>query len=156
MIISINKHIQHYVMLVCIGLFALACHKEIKRVSIAQLSTADSILYTGTSLGFLDESTLSLWSDMDIEYDGNLYLSYNIDLYRDSIIVSHKKYDLLHPHIVKHEKKKQTNTNIKRSFTGKMGNILVENPGNYSFRVWLTSNGNTTLKLHKSELVIKK
>lgn len=133
----------------------ISCSKEIGRVNIVKPSTIDSIHYGETSIEISGESTVSFWADMDMEYDGILYLSFAIEIYKDYQLIYNERYNALNTSIIYREKKTLLKGHTRWSYLGKLGNYKIMNPGNYLIRARLLTNGNQSLKLHKSELIIK-
>ncbi len=130
--------------------------KEIGRISIDDLSTKENIQPKSIELNLNDGDNLSYWTEMNIEFEGELALEFQVQLSLDGKTLGIKSFDPFDRDITMGEFKSTVLNKTKWKFSGRMKEFNISQNGNYKFEVILISNGNESLKLNKAEFVFKK
>jgi len=131
--------------------------EEIGRIPINQVSVDDNdLIVKETSLDLMKDQVIAIWSDMDMEYEGDVALIFKIEIVKDGEVVKYLEIDPTKKNITIGEVKTNMMGNVKWSFTGKNSQIKIEEDGNYTFRGILVASENESLILNKAEIVLKK
>lgn len=142
-----------------IGLLLSACGgltgEELARLPITELSN-EELKFKEASLDLVKGDEIGCWTDMDIEFEGELELSYGIEVYRDGEMLNVYQMDAFSPNITLMESKVQVGNSVDWSYLGKIGSIAIEEDGNYTFKAVLQSSYYPTLKIERADLVLKK
>jgi hypothetical protein len=99
---------------------------------------------------------LWFWTDVNIEYKGNLNLEYQIQLIKNSDTLGYLQLHPFDKNVTIGELKTTFFDATKWSFQGSMDFLQIKETGKYTFRTILVSNPNETLKINKADLVLKK
>ncbi len=129
---------------------------EIARLKINKVSTASNFTDDEVTLELKKGDEIALWSDMDMEYDGDVNLRFRIKLFKDGIKTSEHEIDPTKKNITIGEVKSKIMNKTKWSFSGKNSEIRIEEDGNYTIKSILVASKNPSLKVNKAELVLKK
>lgn len=129
---------------------------EIVRLKIDQISNEDVLTTSSGSAELEKGDKVVIWSEMDLEYEGEVQLRFILDIYKDQ-----KKYDQIEidpfdSDIKTNELKSSYNYNTKWSFRAKNTSLQIKEDGNYTFKTILVGAENPTLKVNKADLVLKK
>lgn len=130
--------------------------KEIARIPVNELSIDTNFVMKETSVDLKKGDKISFWSDMDVEYEGDLQLRFQIEIWTNGHILEVLEIDPFQKNITLNETQISLGDKTTWAFSGKNSEKIIENDGNYIFKAILISNGNPTLKLNKAEIIIKK
>lgn len=131
--------------------------EEVGRLPINQVSTNDSnLIVKEISLDLKKDENIAIWSDMDIEYEGDVALRFRLDILKDGEQLGGLEIDPTDKNITIGEFKTTLMNKTDWRFTGKNSNVKIEEDGNYTFRGILVASENPTLKVEKAEIVLKK
>lgn len=131
--------------------------EEITRLPINQISIDDNNIFSKkTSLDLAKGEKIALWSDMDMEYAGEVQLLFKIRMSRNGENMGIIELDPTSKNLTIGELKSQINDNTSWSFSGKNTEITIEDDGNYTFEGILVASENPSLKINKAEVVFRK
>ncbi|TCI84526.1 hypothetical protein [Tenacibaculum sp. M341] len=131
--------------------------KEVARLSINEVSTENAnLIIKETSLNLKKDEEIAIWSDMDIEYEGDIALRFRLEILKDGEDFTRLEIDPTEKNITIGEIKTSLMNKTNWSFLGKNSEIKIEEDGNYTFRGILVSSKNPTLKVNKAEIVLNK
>lgn len=130
--------------------------KEIARFPVNAISTEDSLIYQEQSLDLKKGEEIAIWSDMDIEYEGPLNMRFRIQIVKDGKEFGGMEIDPTDKNITVGEVRTSLMDKTSWSFSGKNKSVTIEEDGNYTFKAFLVSTPNKSLKINKAELVFKK
>jgi hypothetical protein len=130
--------------------------KEVTRIPISTVSTEEQLDWKSTSLDLKKGDKLWLWTDIDIEYEGDLGLEYQVKVYRDKDTLGMVRLNPLDCKVKMMEVSTTLMNKSTRSYQGNMDVMEIKQSGNYRFEAILVSNGNQSLQLKKADLVLKK
>lgn len=130
--------------------------KEIARISIEQLSTSDQKLWKQTSVDLKKGDILRFWTEMDMEFEDDLKLEYQVQYIKNSDTLGYITLNPFERKVSVGESKASLMNKTTWSFGGQMDILEITENAKYTFRVILVSNGNETLKLNKADFVLKK
>lgn len=144
----------------CLG-FINACSailgEEVARLPINQVSTDDdNLIIKEVTLDLKKDEDISFWSEMDVEYEGDINLRFRVDVLINGDFVDKLEFDPMEKNITLTELRSTVMDKTTWSFTGKNAEILMEEGGNYTFRGVLSASENATLIINKAELIIRK
>lgn len=145
--------------LLALPLLLTACDaitgKEVGRLPINQVSTESNTVIKETTLDLKKGTELKIWSDMDIAYDGDAQLRFRIEVLKDGKEFTSLDIDPTKKNISIGEFHSSINGKNKWSFSGKNGELKIEDDGKYTFKGILVASDNPSLKISKAELVFK-
>jgi hypothetical protein len=130
--------------------------KEVARIPVNTISNIKNPDWKTTSLDLKAGEKLWFWTDMDIEYSGNLELIYQIQLIKNTDTLGYIEFHPFDKKITLGEMKTTLLGKTKWSFKGSMDFLKIKESGKYTFRAILASSQNESLKLNKADLVLKK
>jgi hypothetical protein len=131
--------------------------EEIARLSINQVSTDEnSLIIKETSLNLKKGEEIAIWSEMDIEYEGDVALRFRMEVSKDGENFGDLEIDPTDKNITIGEVKTSLMGKTDWRFSGKNSKIKIEEDGNYTFKGILVASENSTLKVTKAEIVLKK
>ncbi len=143
--------------LACAGL--MSCDaitgKEVARVEINTISNHE-LSIKETRLDLKKGDNIAFWTDLDMEYEGDLGLVYNIEVVRDTTVLGQMELNALDASIKMMEVKTTFGDKTSWSFNGKIGSLGIDTDGHYTIKAIIRSSDNPTLNLKKADLVIKK
>lgn len=93
---------------------------------------------------------------MDLEYDGDVELRFQVQVQRDTVIDSEIEVDPFEMNVTIGETKTQLNGHTNWSYTGKNGTLTISETGRCTVRTRLIASDNPSLVLRKAELILKK
>lgn len=130
--------------------------KEVGRLQINQLSSEENLVVKETTLDLKRDEEIAIWSDMDVEYEGDVALRFRVEVEKDGNKLSAFEIDPTEKNITIGEVKTTWMDKTNWSFNGKNSTYKIEEDGKYTFRGILVASDNPTLKVTKAEIVFKK
>ncbi|MCB2410076.1 DUF4198 domain-containing protein [Hymenobacter lucidus] len=130
--------------------------KEVARLSINTISTPEREVMKEAALPLQQGEELALWSDMDMAYEGEAPVRFQVQVLQDGQPYQQLELDPTEKNMTVGEVKTDMNGKVTWSFTGKNGNLTIPKTGTYTFKARLVAAANPTLKIKKAELVLKK
>jgi len=130
--------------------------KEVARLPVNFVSNPDSTLVKETTLDLKKDDEIVFWSDMDIEYEGDVQLRFLVLALRDTVVTGNLEIDPTDKDMTMGETRVTLMDKTTWSFSGRNTRIKIDRDGKYTFKTKLVSSENPTLKINKAELVIKK
>jgi hypothetical protein len=131
--------------------------EEVGRLPINQVSTDnDNLIVKEISLDLKKDEEIAIWSDIDIEYEGNVALRFKMDILKNGANFGGLVIDPTDKNITIGEVRISLMDKTDWSFSGKNSEIKIEEDGNYTFKGILVASENPTLKVNKAEIVLKK
>jgi hypothetical protein len=131
--------------------------EEVARLSINKLSTSDNNLYMQEAkLNLKKGETISFWSDMDMEYTGDVELRFKVEILKNETSIGILEINPTEKNITLGEVKTTIMDKTTWRFQGKNSQIEIEEDAAYRFKAILVGNNNSSLVLSKAELVLKK
>jgi hypothetical protein len=130
--------------------------KEVGRLQINQLSTEGNLIFKETTLDLRKDDEIGIWSEMDIEYEGNVELRFRVEIQRNGKAIGSFEIDPTDKSITLGEVRTTVNNETSWSFSGKNSEYKIEDDGKYTFKAILVASENSTLKVTKAEIVFKK
>ncbi|WP_417859351.1 hypothetical protein [Xanthomarina gelatinilytica] len=151
---------KYFKFIIPVLLFLLSCNsilkKEVGRLKINKLSTESNLVIEQTELNLKKDDDIKVWSDIDIEYEGDVTLMFRIEILKDDENLGVLEVDPMEKSVTIGELKTSIMGKTNWSFTGKNSNITIEEDGIYTFRGLLVSSENPSLTITKAEIVLKK
>lgn len=129
---------------------------EIGRLSINKVSTPDSLIIKEVTLDLKKGETLLIWSEMDVEYEGDVAMQFKIDVMKNGAPFGSFEINPTDKSISLGELKKTFNNKTTWSFSGKNSELDIKEDGKYNFNAIFVTSDNPTLKVNKAEVVFKK
>lgn len=131
--------------------------EEVARLPINQVSTDDEpLILKETSLNLKKDDEIAIWSDIDIEYEGDIDLRFRLEIVKDGEKFGGLEIDPRDKYITIGEIKSSVMGKTDWSFSGKNSEIKIEEDGNYNFKGILIASHNPSLIVNKAEIVLKK
>jgi hypothetical protein len=130
--------------------------EEIGRLQINEISSENNLILKETSLELLKGDEISIWSDMDFEYEGDATLIFKMGILKDKEIYRELEFDPTDKNITIGEVKSTIMNKTDWSFTGKNTEIPIDEDGTYTFKALLASTVNSSLRVNKAEIILKK
>jgi hypothetical protein len=130
--------------------------KEVARIAINKVNNTENQEWKSTSIDLKKGDKLYFWTDLDLEYEGELELNYNVRVIKNSDTLRVVKLNPLNCKLKMFEKTVSLMGKTSQSYEGNMDAFEITDAGKYTFDVILVSNPNETLKLNKADLVLKK
>ncbi|PJJ60281.1 hypothetical protein [Hymenobacter chitinivorans] len=130
--------------------------KEVARLPINALSTPGHEVTREATLQLQKDEQVALWSDMDMAYDGEAPVRFQVQVLQNGRPYQQLELDPTEKNVTVGEVKTNLNGKVNWRFTGKNGSLTVPAAGTYTFRAHLVAAANPTLRITKAELVLKK
>lgn len=130
--------------------------EEVARFSFEKVATQDDLNIQTAELELKAGDKIHLWTEMSMEYEGDLGLEYQMLVIKESDTLAFYKLDPEEKDITMGEVKTSFGNDTKWRFSGRMKQFTIESDGLYTFSSLLVSNENPSLKLKKADLVLKK
>jgi hypothetical protein len=130
--------------------------KEVARLPINAVSTAGHEAVKEATLQLQKDEKIALWSDMDLAYDGDAPVRFQVQVMKDGALFKELQLDPTEKNLTIGEVKTDINVSVKWSFSGKNAELVVPAAGSYTFKAMLVAAANPTLRVSKAELVLKK
>lgn len=151
-----KKHITAFALLILLISCGALTGEEIARLQINKLSTNGNIIAKDVTLDLKKGEEIAFWSDMDMEYQGDLQLQFKVKLFKDKTLVNSFEFDPREKNITIGEVKTQLNEKTKWRFSGKNYALTIDEDASYRISSILVASENPVIKIAKAELVIKK
>ncbi|MEQ9091993.1 MAG: hypothetical protein RIE52_12940 [Balneola sp.] len=129
--------------------------EEIARLSFTETSNTE-LNVEEVSLELKKGEKIHYWTEIDVEYENDLSLVYDIEVWKDSVKLGGLQGNAFETNPTMMEIKKSFGSKTSWSFAGRMFTNTIKEDGNYTFFAVIRSSDNPTLKLNKAELVLKK
>jgi hypothetical protein len=130
--------------------------KEVARLPINEVSTSGREVVKEASLQLKKGEEVSLWSDMDLAYEGEAPVRFLVLVAKDGAPFKQLEIDPTEKNVSVGEIKTQINSKVEWSFSGKNAELTAPEAGTYTFKAKLVAAPNASLKVTKAELVLKK
>lgn len=131
--------------------------EEVGRLQINQVSTdKDNLIFKEISLDLKKDEKIAIWSDMDVEYEGDVALRFRLEILKDGENLGGLEIDPTDKNITIGEIKTSLGGKTDWSFSGKNSEIKIEDDGNYTFKGILIASENSSLNVNKAEIILKK
>jgi len=130
--------------------------KEVGRLEINQLSTEGNLVIKETTLDLKKDDEIGIWSDMDIEYEGDVALRFRVEMWKDGKKLGGFEVDPTEKKITIGEVKTTVMGKTDWSFSGKNSDYKIEEDGKYTFKGILVATENSSLQVNKAAVVFKK
>ena len=131
--------------------------KEVARLPINQVSTDDdNLILKEVSIDLKKGENIAIWSEMDIEYEGDVALRFKIEILKDGENFGGLEIDPMDKNITIGEAKTSIMGKTDWSFSGKNAEINIDEDANYTFKGILVASENRTLKVTQAEIVFRK
>ena len=153
--------LKKLIITLALPLFLISCSaltgEEIARLEINKVSTGKgNIFQEQTILELKKDDEIMFWSDMDISYEGNIALRFNVRIFKGGAQIKKMEIDPTKKNITLGEVKTQLLGKTNWSYSGKNTTCKIEEDGKYGIKAILTATDNSSLEVTKAELVIKK
>jgi len=130
--------------------------EEVGRIAINQVSTPEKILTKQIRVDLKKGDEIAFWSEMDMEYEGQVGLRFRVKILHDGKEYTSLEIDPANKNITIGEFKSTIKDKTKWRFKGRNTKIRIKEDGTYTFVSQLIASENSTLKINKAELVLKK
>ncbi len=130
--------------------------EEIARLKINNISTKGKVFSEETTISLKKGDEISFWSDMDFEHNGDVKLRFKVKVFIGETKISEIEIDPTNKNITVGEVKTTLMGKTKWRFTGKNYKLNIKKDETYIFKSILIASKNSSLKINKAELVIKK
>lgn len=148
------------IILLCITVILFSRCNALKEKEIARLelnhTSNDSLVIAEETIDVKKGDKIAFWDDLKIQFEGDLMLVFTIEIWKDSIKIGSLRLDALKTNPKLMEVKTQFGNSTKWSFIGRMKYIEIDEDATYKFRAAINSNDNSTLVIHKADLILKK
>lgn len=129
---------------------------EIARLPINQVSTEENLIIKETTINLKAGDELAIWSDMDMEYDGEVSLIFRVEILKNGKKTGEFEVDPMEKNLTVGEVKTSLMDKTNWSFTGKNSDITIDEDAEYTFKAILIASENSSLVINKAELFFKK
>jgi hypothetical protein len=153
------KNYKLSIILILTILFSVSCSfypEELGRLKINEVSTEDHLVLKESTIPLDKGEKISFWSEMDIQYKGEIGLRFRIEILKDSSPYGGLEIDPLNKKVTIGEVKSENNGQVNWRFTGKNASLSIQEDGIYTFKGIFISSENPSLIVNKAEVVIKK
>tara|TARA_B110000211_G_C14066761_1_gene548011 strand:- start:394 stop:864 length:471 start_codon:yes stop_codon:yes gene_type:complete len=131
--------------------------KEVARLPINAVTIDNNNLLTKeATLDLKKGEEILIWSEMDFEYEGDVALRFKIEIAKNDSVLTIIEIDPTEKNISMSEVKTSFMNKTDWSFSGKNAEYKIKEDGTYTFKGLLVASENSTLKVNKAELVLKK
>lgn len=130
--------------------------KEVGRLQINQLSSEGNLVVKETTLDLKKDDEIAIWSDMDIEYEGDVDLRFRVEILKNGEKMGGFEIDPTKKNITTGEVKTTLMDKTSWSFSGKNSEITIEEDAQYTFKGILVASENPSLKVTKAEVFFRK
>lgn len=130
--------------------------EEVGRLAINKISTEAEIVKKDATVTFKEGDEIVIWSEMDVEYEGEVSILFRISISRDGEPLDVIEVDPRQKDMTLGEVRTSIGNKTNWSFSGRNAVFPVTIDGAYTFEAILLASENTSLKVKKAEVVIKK
>ena len=155
------KKINSLLNLAAIIFVVMGCNaltgEEVARLSIDELTVDQSDLKTqSTTIDLEAGDRLNLWAHMDLEYEGELALEFQLLIIKEGDTLNMLPLNPFEVDITMNEVKTSFNNKTDWRFAGRMNYLDIEDSGTYEFQTLLLANVGANPTINKADLVFKK
>ncbi|MCB2376874.1 hypothetical protein LGH70_04735 [Hymenobacter sp. BT635] len=129
--------------------------REISRLPVNAISTEGHEVLRETTLQLQKDESVALWSDMDMEYEGEAPVRFQVLILKNGAQFRQLEIDPTEKNVSVAEVKTSINGKTSWSFSGKNGEVSIPETAKYTFKARLVAASNPTLQIKKAELVLK-
>tara|TARA_B110001450_G_C17304795_1_gene352988 strand:+ start:22 stop:480 length:459 start_codon:yes stop_codon:yes gene_type:complete len=130
--------------------------EEIARLSLDKVSTKNNIFEKEISLALEKDDEISFWTKMDFKYENDVEIRYRIRVYKNDEEFKVLEYDPREKNITFGEVKTSFNDKTNWSFTGKNGELKIDETAQYTFKAILKTSTNKSFVFKVADLILKK
>lgn len=130
--------------------------KEVARLPINAVSMPGNDAIKEVSLQLKKDEKIAVWSELDMAYEGEAPLQFQIRLFKDGSPFKELAFDPTVKSVSMNEVRTDVNGSVNWRFSGKNAELTIPEDGTYRFMARLIATPNPTLQLKKAELVLKK
>ncbi|MFP9112734.1 hypothetical protein ACLI1A_02255 [Flavobacterium sp. RHBU_3] len=131
--------------------------EEIGRLPINKLSIGyQHVFAKELTLDLKKGEEISIWSDMDVEFQGEIQTRFRVKVYKDKLPYDELDIDPFKSNFMMNEFSRTINGYTQTSFNAKNHVFTVKENGKYTFEGIYTPLDYSELRVHKAELVFKK
>ena len=155
------KKINSLLNLAAIIFVVMGCNaltgEEVARLSIDELTVDQSDLKTqSTTIDLEAGDRLNLWAHMDLEYEGELALEFQLLVIKEGDTLNMLPLNPFEVDITMNEVKTSFNNKTDWRFAGRMNYLDIEDSGTYEFQTLLLANVGANPTINKADLAFKK
>ena len=132
------------------------CGEEIGRIPVNRIIPPGSPDTPEITLDLNEGDEIGIWSDMDMEYVGNVDMQFILEIFLNGESKGVMRYDPRDKNISMMETKTQIGSEVNWSYSGKNTSMTAESTGAYTFKANFVANPSGNLKLDQAEVVFKK
>ena len=151
---------RKFISLLSIFIFLTGCTalsgEEIARIPIKEVSTENNIKMQEVSLDLKALDEVSIWSDMDFEWDRKVELRFIIEVLKNGKEFADYEINPTETSITYWETKTEMFGANKWYFFGKNLQIMIEEDANYTFKIILVASNNPSLIINRADIVLMK
>ncbi len=151
---------KKYILFILIPLFFVNCTaltgEEIARIPIKEVSTENNIKMQEVSLDLKALDEVSVWSDMDFEWDKKVELRFIIEVLKNGEEFEDYEINPIEKSVTYGEAKTEMFGAHKWHFFGKNLQIRIEEDANYTFKIMLVASNNPSLIINRADIVLMK
>lgn len=138
-------------------LFSSCMGDELGRLKVNATSTSDEDLkLAADTLDLAQGEQVAVWSEMDMEYEGDVALQFKMQALLDGELVEEYAIDPFEGNVTMNAKEVSLGNSTSKSFTKKNMTFTAPDSGSYVFVAYLVSDGNPSLVLNKAEILLTK
>ncbi|MCH2022925.1 MAG: hypothetical protein MK207_10655 [Saprospiraceae bacterium] len=130
--------------------------QEVGRLSINEVSKKNNKPWVETAIELNTGNDIDIWSELDIEYEGILELSFKLEVLRNGEPYRQLNINPMDKNLTMNEIKTSIMNKTSWSFSAKNTTVNIEEDANYTFRTFLLSSENPTLIIKKAEIILRK
>jgi hypothetical protein len=130
--------------------------QEVARLPINAISTPEREVMKEATLKLKKDDKIAVWSEMDMAYDGDAPVRFQMVLLQDGTPFQQLEIDPTKKNISVSEVKTTLNSKVNWRFSGKNTEVTIPANASYTFKARLIAGNNSTLQIKKAELVLKK
>jgi hypothetical protein len=130
--------------------------EEVGRLPINEVSSAANLIKKETQITLKKGDEIAIWSEMDIEYEGEVSLLFKVSIARDGEVLDVLQVDPRQKDMTFGEVKTSFGNKTNWSFSGRNAIFPIATDGTYTIEAILLASDDNSLVIKKAELVIKK
>ena len=130
--------------------------EEIARISVNEVSTETNLNQKEVSVALKANDEVSIWSDMDFEWDRKVELRFIIQLLKDGKEFTDYEINPIQKSVTYVESKTEMFGTHKWHFFGRNLQIKIEEDANYTFKIMLVASKNPSLIINRADIVLMK
>ncbi len=150
---------KHVLTFLAFPLLLTACGmfgEEVGRLPVNEASTSENGDRKEITLNLKKGDEITIWSDMDLEFDGNVSLMFKVEVLKDDKAHLFIDFDPTDVNVTLGEYESIVGNHTNWSYEGKNTTFPIEEDGAYTFKAILLNTATPSLKLKKAELIFKK